>query len=145
MRIITALFLGGALALTGCSDDGSAAGGSGGSAGSGGENGTIPRIETVSWEAEPDCTSGVASDVVVTVIAVDTDTAPEDLIYNGSVGGCTGSIDAEVSTIRCPNVAPYPGNVVVSDPDGKESAPVAFDIGICDSGTCTVDLGVCVE
>jgi hypothetical protein len=88
---------------------------------------------------------GGASMRIITVVAVDTDTAPGDLIYNGSVGGCTGSIDAEVSTIRCPNVAPYPGNVVVSDPDGKQSAPVAFDIGICDSGSCTVDLGVCVE
>ncbi len=145
MRIIVALGLVGALALSGCSDDGD--GGAGGSAGSGGAGGGdgIPKIEMVSWEAEPDCAQGTTSDVVVTVVAVDSDTASEDLIYSGSVSGCSGAINAEVSTIRCPNVAPYPGTVMVSDPDGNDSAPVAFDVGICESGTCTIDVDLCTE
>ena len=140
MRFIVALVLGGALALIGCDSDG----GSGGSAGSGGSgDGSAPTITAVAWEAAADCTSGVLSDYVVTVTATDPDTAPGDLIYTGSVLGCTGPIDAAVSTISCPNVAPYPGTAMVSDPDGNSSSPVVFTVGICETASCTTDPDTC--
>jgi hypothetical protein len=61
----------------------------------------------------------------------------------GSVGGCIGAIDAAVSTISCPNVAPYPGTVMVSDPDGNDSVPVAFTVGVCETDSCTTDPDTC--
>jgi hypothetical protein len=147
MRIMVVLILGGALALTGCGDSESGgdagSGGSAGTGGSGGDDGGTPKILEVSWEAEPDCTNGVRSDVVITVIAEDSDTAEEDLIYTGSVGGCDGPINAAVSTINCPNVAPYPGTVMVADPDGNNSAPVAFTVPICADGACTTEPDTC--
>jgi hypothetical protein len=97
----------------------------------------------VAWEATADCASGQQSDVVVTVTATDPDTDAGDLIYSGSVSGCIGGIDAAVSTISCPNVAPYPGTVMVSDPDGNDSTPVAFDVGICETDSCTTDPDTC--
>ena len=77
----------------------------------------------------------------MTITATDPDTDVGALIYSGSVGGCIGPIDAAVSTISCPNVAPYPGTVMVSDPDGNNSTPVAFDVGICETDSCTT--GTC--
>ena len=109
--------------------------GMGGSGGSGGGDGT-PIITEISWEADPGCAQGESSDVVVTVLATDSDTESRDLIYTGSVGGCQGPLDAEVSTINCPNVAPYPGTVMVADPDGNSSLPVTFDVPICADGSC---------
>jgi hypothetical protein len=140
MRWIMALVLAGAFTLVGCGDEGSS-GGSGGSGGSG--DGVTPAITMVAWAAASNCTNGELSDVVVTVTATDPDTAPGDLIYSGSVGGCTGAIDAAVSTISCPNVAPYPGTVMVSDPDGNDSVPVAFTVGVCDTDSCTTDPDTC--
>ena len=141
MRFAMALFLGGALALSGCdSDSGSGSAGSGGSAGG---DGAAPTVTMVAWEASADCAGGQRSDVVVTVTASDPDTDAGDLIYSGSVGGCDGPINAAVSTISCPNVAPYPGTVMVSDPDGNDSPPVVFDVGICATNSCTTDPDTC--
>ncbi|MBW1762827.1 MAG: hypothetical protein JRE45_16105 [Deltaproteobacteria bacterium] len=149
MRFAIALVLGGALALGGCDSDGGSgsagsggSGGSGGSAGSGGD-GASPTIAMVAWEATAGCTGGQRSDVVVTVTATDPDTDAGNLIYSGSVGGCGGPINAAVSTISCPNVAPYPGTVMVSDPDGNDSTPVVFDVGICATSSCTTDPDTC--
>jgi len=131
MRFIVALVLGGALALVGCGDeDGTGSGGSGAADG--------PTITMVAWAATPDCASFVRSDYIVTVTATDPDTAAGDLIYSGGVESCGGSIDAAVSTISCPNAAPYPGTVTVSDPDGNNSA-VAFTVGVCETASCTTD------
>ena len=121
MRFMTLLVLGGALALSACSDgDGTGGGaGTGGSAGAGGNDGGTPTIIEVSWEPEPECTNGVQSNVVITVLAEDPDTLPEDLIYTGSVTRCDGPLNAAVSTISCTNLAPYAGTVMVmalSDP-----------------------------
>ena len=146
MRLIVALVLGGALAAVGCGDEGGSGGGSGGSAGSGGSggaDGSTPTITMVAWEAAAGCAQGQRSDVVVTITASDSDTDAGDLIYSGSVGGCEGPINAAVSTISCPNVAPYPGTVMVSDPDGNDSTPVTFTIGICDTDSCTTDPDTC--
>ena len=130
----------GALALGGCGSDEGAAG----SGGSGGEGGTAtPTIAMVAWETTPTCAG--ATDYTVTVTASDPDTSADDLVYSGSVGGCTGALDAEVSTISCPNVAPYPGTVMVSDPDGNDSTPVAFDIGVCETSSCTTDPDTCTR
>jgi len=134
MRILTALMLGGALAIVGCGDDGDSGGG-------GGETGSTPTITMVAWEDAADCTTNVRSDVVITVTATDGDTSAADLIYSGSVGGCDGPIDAAVSTVSCPNVAEYPGSVTVSDPDGNNSTPVTFPVPVCDSGNCGDDPG----
>jgi hypothetical protein len=132
MRFNMALVLGGALALLGCGDSGSA-----GSGGSGA--GSAPTITMVAWAAAAGCVIPQRSDVVVTITAVDADTDAGDLIYSGSVSGCEGPINAAGSTISCPNVSPYPGDVMVSDPDGNQSTPVAFTVGICETASCTTD------
>jgi hypothetical protein len=136
MRFNMALVLGGALALVGCGDSGSA-----GSGGSGA--GSTPTITMVAWAAAAGCVTSQPSDVVVTITAIDADTDAGDLIYSGSVGGCEGPINAAVSTISCPNVRPYPGTVMVSDPDGNDSIPVAFTVGVCDTDSCTTDPDTC--
>lgn len=136
MRWITMLVLGGALALSGCGDDDSTGGG--------GSDGSEPPIITmIAWETTPTCSG--PTDYTVTVTASDPDTDPGDLIYSGSVSACDGAIDAATSTINCPNVAPYPGTVMVSDPDGNDSAPVAFDIGVCETSSCTTDPDTCTR
>ncbi len=152
MRIAVALILGGALALTGCdSDEGSGGsagsggtGGSAGSAGMGGGGGTQPPVITmVAWEEAANCTPNVRSDVVITVTATDPDTDPGDLIYSGMVDGCTGPINAAVSTVSCPNLVGYPSNVTVADPEGNNSTQVAFDVPVCNTGSCTTDPDTC--
>ena len=151
MGLIMALVLGGALSLVGCgSDSGSSAGaggsaGTGGSAGSGGGDGSTPTITMVAWEATADCEDFVRSNFVVTVTATDPDTALGDLTYSGSVSGCDGAIDAAVSTINCPNVFPYPGSVIVTDPDGNQSDTVAFDVGVCETASCTTNPDTCTR
>lgn len=147
MRLIWTMVLGVALALSGCGDDGGSGGsggtagtgGSAGSDGSGGEGGSsgneAPEIVSVAWMPDGACSQGSASDYTVTVTATDDSTDAADLIYEGSVGGCTGDIDAPVSTINCPNAAPYNGMVVVRDAEGLASVPVNFRIGICESGS----------
>lgn len=142
MRLMTILILTGALALIGCgSDDGGGAGaggtgGSGGAGGSGGMNGTQPpQITMVAWEPVDACTAGIPSDYTVTVTATDPDSDQAELIYDGSVTGCTGQIDDATSTVSCPNAAPYNGSVVVEDADGNFSNEANFTIGVCETGS----------
>ena len=143
MRFAMALVLGGALALSGCdSDGGSGSAGSGGTAGAGGEGGAggaqAPRITMVAWATDTPCPNPDpntdATDYTVTVTAED-DT-PGELTYAGSVTGCTGAINAAVSTINCPNAAPYGGGVTVTDPQGNDDA-VTFNIGVCSDDSIT--------
>jgi hypothetical protein len=49
--------------------------------------------------------------------------------------GCSGRIDAMVSTLNCPNLVPYGGDVVVEDGDGNLSTQASFTIGVCDSSS----------
>jgi hypothetical protein len=150
MRFGIALMLVGALAFSGCdSDEGSngtagsggtaGAGGTAGSSGAGGaggmNGGEAPVITMVAWAPDGACTPGTASDFTVTVTATDADSVPMDLIYDGSVTGCPGDIDGATSTINCPNAFPYAGNVVVSDVDGNDSAPVNFTIDVCETSS----------
>jgi hypothetical protein len=93
----------------------------------------------VAWEATPDCTRNTGSDFIVTVTA----TGSGSLIYSGSVSGCTGAIDAAVSTINCPNFAPYPGTVMVANAAGNDT--VAISIGICETDSCTTDPDTCTR
>jgi hypothetical protein len=95
----------------------------------------------VAWEATPDCTRNTGSDFIVTVTA----TGSGSLIYSGSVSGCTGAIDAAVSTISCPNVAPYQGTVMVTDAGGNPSTAIAFDIDVCETDSCTTDPDTCTR
>ncbi|MGB3051025.1 MAG: hypothetical protein WBB42_08495 [Polyangiales bacterium] len=115
MRFVIALVLGGALALSGCDSDG------------GSEGGAAPVITKVEWSTPSGCVDGTVSDYTVTVTA---DSDAMDPVYNGSVTGCTGDIDAMISVIKCPNAADYVGSVVVSDGNGSDS--VSFTIGVCD-------------
>jgi len=95
--------------------------------------GAAPVITMVEWSTGGDCAQFTASDYTVIVTATDADSAQMDLVYAGSVENCSGAIDAATSVIRCPNAAPYPGNVVVSDGDGNDSAPVNFTIDVCET------------
>jgi hypothetical protein len=134
MRLITALALGGALALVGCGDDGD--GGSGGSAGSGGAGGMTggeaPVITSVTSTPVPPCVNGTPSDYTITIAATDMETAADQLIYSGGVpGGCFGDIEARVSTISCVNGGDYPGAIaMVEDPQGNTDS-LTFTITLC--------------
>ena len=99
--------------------------------------GEAPVITMVAWAPDGSCAMGVASDYTVTVTATDADSELMDLIYNGSVTNCSGGIDDVMSTITCPNNAPYAGNVLVTDEDGNESAPVNFTIAVCEPSSTT--------
>jgi hypothetical protein len=137
MRSIVAWVLGGALALTGCGSDG-------GSSGGGGSNGgnAAPEIMDVAWAEAQGCMTGVRSDVEITVTASDSDGNDAELTYSGSVTSCTGTINASVSTVSCPNAAPYQGTVTVSDPGGRSSS-ATFPVPVCASGSCTDTPIVC--
>lgn len=137
MRSIVAWVLGGALALTGCGSDG-------GSSGGGGSNGgnAAPEIMDVAWAAAAGCTTNVESDVEITVTASDPDGDDAELTYSGSVTSCKRAIDAAVSTVSCPNRAPYQGTVTVSDPDGN-SRTASFPVPVCGSGSCTQSPASC--
>jgi hypothetical protein len=120
MRFVIALVLGGALALSGCGNDGDS---------------NAPVITMVEWSTPSGCVQGTASDYTVVVTATDADSDPMDLVYDGSVTGCTGDLDGVTSTITCPNAALYGGNVVVSDGDGNDS--VEFTIDVCETSSIT--------
>ena len=135
MRCITTLALGSALLWSACGSEGGSMPDAG--------TGVPPTITMIAWETTPTCTALTDTDYTVTVTVSDPDTDPGDLTFSGSVGGCDGALDAATSTITCPNVAPYPGTVMVTDGDGNESAPVAFTIGVCESSECTTDPSTC--
>lgn len=159
MRILVTVLLTGALAVVGCGDDegttggngtggngtgGNGTGGSagagamGGSGGTGGMPGASPVITNIAWTStDAGCEQfGGATDYTVTVTATDADNDETELTYTGSVSACSPSIDGAVTTISCPNNAPYPGSVVVEDPDGNTSATASFTVGVCETSSC---------
>lgn len=93
-----------------------------------------PMISQVAWMPMGMCTAATASDYRVITTATDPDTALGSLTYSGSVLGCTGTIDNDMVTINCPNLAPYSGSVTVMDPEGNSDTQ-AFTINVCMSGT----------
>jgi hypothetical protein len=96
----------------------------------------------VAWTKDTDCTRAVSSDVEIVVTVSDPDSNPADLVYSGSVSGCTGAIDAAISTINCLNVSPYPGTVMVTDPEGNDTT-VTFEVPVCTSGSCAENPSSC--
>ena len=118
-------------------------GGTGGTGGVGGMTGANPVITNIAWATVGACTQGTASDYTITITATDADNDPTDLMYIGDVPGCLGAIDGAVSTIICPNVAPFPGTVVAEDPGGNTSLPARFTIGVCETGDCETNPGAC--
>ena len=118
-------------------------GGTGGTGGVGGMTGANPVITNIAWATVGACTQGTASDYTITITATDADNDPTDLMYIGDVPGCLGAIDGAVSTITCPNVAPFPGTVVAEDPGGNTSLPARFTIGVCETSDCETNPGAC--
>jgi hypothetical protein len=145
MRFGIVLLLIGAIGAFGCGSDEEGSGGAGGTAGTGGTGGAggtggmdgnePPQITMVAWAPAGSCSPGVQSDYTVTVTATDPDSPAGDLMYDGSVSGCSGQVDAATSTVRCPNAASYGGSVVVEDGDGNVSIPVSFTIDVCEAGS----------
>ena len=134
MRIFVALALG-SLLMMGCGDDSSGTGGTGatgGTPGTGGMGGGGSDLSVqVSWEPVPPCAQAVRSDWEITVeVTGEVGT----VTVAGDVTLCVGPIDMlGVNTIDCPNNAPYPGTVSVSDDVGTDE--VDFMIGDCMSGS----------
>jgi hypothetical protein len=93
-----------------------------------------PTITGVAWTHAAGCAAGVRGNVTVTVTATDTDTPANSLTFAGSAAGCMGTISGAMSTLSCPEAAPYPTTVTVTDPEGH-SAMLAFTIPVCANGT----------
>ncbi len=81
-----------------------------------------PVIVSVSWTSPPGCMPGIGSDVQFTIDVTDPDHPVSELTFSGQVIGCVGALDAPMSSLVCPNAAPYTGEVEVSDPDGNADA-----------------------
>jgi len=107
--------------------------GGGGDTDGGGGGGESPVISRVEWDSGGGCSAGTRGDVAITVTATDADTPAGDLTFSGSVGGCTGTIDAATTTLSCPHAAPYSGSVTVTDPEAN-SDTANFSFGPCDVG-----------
>ena len=125
-----------ALALTvgGCDDEGDVVdAGDEVDAGVDAGGSAAPRITRVGWEAAAGCEALTISDVDITVTVVDTDTPTPMLTFTGSAVGCTGAIDAAMSAVECPNAAPYPSSITVTDPQGN-SDTASFTFGPCETG-----------
>jgi hypothetical protein len=100
-----------------------------------GGGGQAPMITKVAWEPVGDCSTGTESDHEITV-TVEDDSPTDQLTFSGSVTSCTGNLDAAVSTVTCPQAAPYNGEVTVADPDGNEDM-ATFTFGPCETGEMT--------
>ncbi|MEC7525635.1 MAG: hypothetical protein VYE22_37480 [Myxococcota bacterium] len=92
-----------------------------------------PVIDRVEWMPMGSCSTGVPSGFRITVSVTDPDTPAGMLTFTGSATGCTGSIDAATSTLTCPNAAPYPSMVTVTDPEGGRDQ-ASFTFGPCETG-----------
>jgi hypothetical protein len=93
-----------------------------------------PVIESVTWTQVEGCAAGVVSDVTVTAQVSDPDNDVSELTFSGVSVGCTGMLDAAESIVLCPQLQPYPTNLVVTDPDGNRDE-IEFTIDICEDGT----------
>lgn len=93
---------------------------------------TAPVINRVSWMTIPACMPGVASNYTITIDATDAETPAALLTYSGTISGC-GMVDMNPDTISCPNLAPYPGEIIVTDPGGLSDS-LAIMISPCTNG-----------
>jgi len=125
--LIAALFV-----VTGCSDDDEGpVAGNNDCLPTG--NGSPPAITMVEWTQAPGCAPGTPSSVTIVVSVSDSDTAPGDITYVGSVTSCAGDISSALSVISCPQGGQYAGEVRVTDPQGNCDR-VAFTFGPCEDG-----------
>jgi hypothetical protein len=115
-------------------DEPACGGGGGSTESSTGAPAGPPMIVSVSWMNDPNCTPGVASDVVFTIDVGDPDDELAALTFSGLAIGCTGQFDSPMTTILCPNVAPYSAMIEVSDPDGNSDS-IDFMFSPCEDGT----------
>lgn len=92
-----------------------------------------PTITRVEWEPMGSCSVGTRSNFRIRVMVTDPDTPAGSLTFTGSATGCTGAIDAAMSTLSCPNAAPYASSVTVMDPEGG-SDMASFTFGPCETG-----------
>ena len=119
------------VALGGCGDDD---GGGTPDAGGGG-GGQAPVISMVHWEPAGACSAGVTSNFTITTTVTDPDTDVSMVTLNGVVTSCTPApFTGKTQTIRCPNLAPYPGTITVTDPQGNKDT-ATFTINICETKT----------
>lgn len=95
--------------------------------------GEAPVITAITWAPDGPCSLGTFGSYTVTITAMDPEGDP--LTYDGSVLGCTGALEAETSTVSCPNAAPYGGVAVVEDNRGNVSVPVEFIVDVCETGS----------
>lgn len=117
------------LALLACDGDGAA--GAPDAAAGGGE---APVITAVRWERAGACGPGAPSDYTITTTVSDPDTDAAQVTLSGAILNCLPDVfTSRVQTVRCPNLAPYPGAVTVRDPQGHTAA-VTFTLDICTDG-----------
>ena len=122
--------------VVGCGDDDNGTGGSGGTAGTGGSGGggTELSIE-VSWApALPlECEQGTPSEYLVEIAPTN---QVGEVTITGSVSSCSPGLTTELNEIECPNNAPYPATVTVTD-EGGGSVTVQFTVEVCGEGSVT--------
>ena len=134
-RIFAVFFLVALSVFTGCSDDDEGpVAGSNNCVATG--NGSPPTITMVSWTQAPGCVGANQSLVTIDISVSDSDTAPGDITYVGSVTSCPGAINGSSNVITCPQTGQYFGEVRVTDPQGNCDL-VTFTFGPCQSGQVT--------
>jgi hypothetical protein len=102
--------------------------------GADGPGGSPPEITQVKWTKVGACTASVSSGFTVEATVTDPDTSADQLTFQGTLSGCTPSgWSTRVTTITCPNVSPYNGQIVVRDPQGNADNQ-AFTISPCQDG-----------
>lgn len=99
-----------------------------------GPPGASPVISMVAWSTDPACVLMTPSDYQVVTTVTDADTPAAMLTFEGSVEGCPPGIASADATIRCPNLAPYAGNLTVTDPEGHVGS-ITFVIAPCTDGS----------
>lgn len=105
-------------------------GSSGGESGDAGGSGSGAPSLSVSWVHTLPCTQFTASDVTVTLTAVDDVDAEGQLTYSGNVNSC-GPLNQKINTVECPQIMPYPGSTAtVTDTDGNFTT-VLFAVDVC--------------
>jgi hypothetical protein len=101
---------------------------------SGGGGSGPPVINSVSWTHAAGCMMNTTSDVEIVIEATDPDNDESELTFSGMVIGCTGMIEGATSTIMCPQLSTYTGDVAVEDPDGN-SDDIEIMIEVCVDGS----------
>jgi hypothetical protein len=95
--------------------------------------GFAPVIHAIVITHAQPCTAGDPSATTVEIVASDNETPADQLVYSatttGGSSGC-GAITQRVSTLNCPQLAPYPYTATVRDSDNR-TASRGFTINVC--------------